>query len=138
MVVGEELREPIRAHHDIAKEKTQHLYKATKVLSLSPFLSLSHYYLQYYETLANRAVNSGHVVDINACSLDQVGILEMRYLVKRTGGIIILADEFDSPMFKQSFQKLFAARDSKGDIDMAFNGTLEVQEIGRASCRERV
>lgn len=110
MVVGEELKEPIRAHHDITKEKAQYLYKGTK----------------FYEGLANRAVNSGHVVDINACSLDQVGVLEMRYLVKRTGGVIILADEFDSPMFKQSFQKLFA-RDQKGETAMAFNGTLEVQ-----------
>jgi len=110
MVVGDELKEPIRAHHDIAKEKAQHLYKATK----------------FYESLANRAVNSGHAIDINACSLDQVGVLEMRYLVKRTGGVIIQADEFDSPMFKQSFQKLFA-RDHKGEIDMAFNGSLEVQ-----------
>lgn len=33
MVVGDELKEPIRAHHDIAKEKAQHLYKATKVNS---------------------------------------------------------------------------------------------------------
>jgi len=110
LVVGEELKEPIRAHHDITKDKAQHTYKATK----------------HYEGLAARAVNSGHVVDIYACSLDQVGLLEMRHLVKRTGGVVIQADEFDSPMFKHSFQKLFT-RNAKGDLDMAFNGTLEVQ-----------
>lgn len=110
LVVGDELKETLRAHFDIAKDKAKHVYNAT----------------QHYDQLAKRAVKSGHVVDILAASMDQVGIMEMRYLVKRTGGVIILADEFECPMFKQSFQKLFI-RDDSENLRMGLNGTLEVQ-----------
>eukprot|EP01087_Luapelamoeba_hula_P015523 TRINITY_DN4651_c0_g1_i1.p1 TRINITY_DN4651_c0_g1~~TRINITY_DN4651_c0_g1_i1.p1 ORF type:complete len:758 (+),score=106.88 TRINITY_DN4651_c0_g1_i1:183-2456(+) len=110
MVVSEELKEALRSQNDIVKDKAPHSTKATK----------------YFESLANRAVNSGHTVDIYACSLDQVGTLEMRYLVKKTGGLLVQADEFDTPMFKQSFQKIFA-RDEQHEHNMAFNATLEVQ-----------
>lgn len=50
----------------------------------------------------------------------------MQELVKKTGGLVILADSFETSMFKQSFQKIFT-RDDKGNLPMAFNGTLEVQ-----------
>jgi protein transport protein SEC23 len=110
MIVSDDLKEPLRSHHDIAKEKAKHLYNAT----------------QHYDQLAKRAAKSGHMVDIYACSLDQVGLLEMRHLVKRTGGVIVIADKFEEPMFKQSFQKVFA-RDEAENLKMGFNGTLEVQ-----------
>lgn len=111
MVVSDELKEPIRSHHDINKDRAKYVNPAT----------------QHYDALAKRAVKAAHTVDIYACSLDQVGLMEMRYLVKRTGGVIILADEFDSDMFKKSFQKLYAHSDDTEQLKMAFNGTLEVQ-----------
>jgi protein transport protein SEC23 len=110
MVVSDELKEPIRSHHDINKDRAKYVSSAT----------------QHYDALAKRAVKAAHTVDIYACSLDQVGLMEMRYLVKRTGGVIILADEFESDMFKKSFQKLFAHGEDE-QLKMAFNGTLEVQ-----------
>ena len=32
----------------------------------------------FYDAMATRAVNNGHVIDIFACSLDQVGVAEMK------------------------------------------------------------
>eukprot|EP01112_Ceratiomyxa_fruticulosa_P020007 TRINITY_DN668_c0_g5_i1.p1 TRINITY_DN668_c0_g5~~TRINITY_DN668_c0_g5_i1.p1 ORF type:complete len:758 (-),score=112.40 TRINITY_DN668_c0_g5_i1:65-2338(-) len=109
MVVGDELKEPMRSHSDIVKDKAKYLSKATK----------------HYEGLGRRAVQNGHVVDIFASSLDQVGLLEMRDLAKRTGGYVILADGFDQTMFKNSFQRIFA-RDQKGVLNHGYNASLEV------------
>jgi protein transport protein SEC23 len=111
LVVGEELKEPIRSHSDIVKDKAKYLGKATK----------------YYEGLAKRAMTNGHAVDIFACSYDQVGLMEMRDLVKKTGGLLVLTDDFDHVMFKQSYQKMFT-RDQSGNLtlNVGYNATLEV------------
>ncbi|KAL6063063.1 GTPase-activating protein S23, variant 2 [Balamuthia mandrillaris] len=109
LVVGDQLKEPIRSHHDINKDNVKHMYKAQK----------------YYDSLAQRAVDSGHVVDLFACSLDQVGLMEMRNLVKMTGGITLQADMFDDPMFKESYAKIFTA-DERGILPMAFNATTDI------------
>lgn len=37
-----------------------------------------------------------------------------------------MGDSFNSSLFKQTFQRVFA-RDQKGELKMAFNGTLEVK-----------
>ena len=39
----------------------------------------------FYEGLADRLVASGHALDVFACSLDQVGLDEMRPAVASTG-----------------------------------------------------
>ena len=39
----------------------------------------------FYEGLADRLVASGHALDVFACSLDQVGLDEMRPAVAGTG-----------------------------------------------------
>ena len=39
----------------------------------------------FYEGLADRLVTSGHALDVFACSLDQVGLDEMRPAVAGTG-----------------------------------------------------
>ncbi|KAI8891323.1 protein transporter SEC23 [Backusella circina FSU 941] len=110
MVVTNELREPIRSHHDIEKETAKHYKKATK----------------FYESLAKRASQNGHTIDIFAGCLDQIGLLEMRSMVNNTGGFIILADSFNTAIFKQSFQGIFT-KDSQGHLQMGFNATMDVQ-----------
>jgi len=109
-VVSDELKEPIRSHTDLIKENAKHTKKSSK----------------FFSELSKRAVSVGHIVDIFACSLDQLGLHEMQELVKRTGGLCVLADAFDEPMFKQSFQKIFT-KDGKGNLPMAFNGIIEIQ-----------
>lgn len=41
-------------------------------------------------------------------------------------GHMVMGDSFNSSLFKQTFQRIFA-RDQKGEFKMAFNGTLEVK-----------
>lgn len=109
MVVGPELREPIRSHHDIDRDNIKYYKKA----------------LKFYESLAKRAAHNGHAVDIFAGCLDQVGLLEMKGLPNTTGGHMILTDSFTSSMYKQSFARVFD-KDANDNLLMGFNASLEV------------
>ncbi|KAJ1560420.1 GTPase-activating protein S23, partial [Cladochytrium tenue] len=110
LVVGPELKEPIRSHHDLEKDVAKHAKKATK----------------YYEALARRVADKGHVVDIYAGCLDQVGLMEMKTLVTYTNGFMILSDSFNTVVFKQSFLRVFV-KDADDFLTMGFNASLEVQ-----------
>ncbi|KAL7268370.1 GTPase-activating protein S23 [Rhizina undulata] len=109
MVVGPELREPIRSHHDIERDNIKYYKKAIK----------------YYESMAKRVAHNGHIVDIFAGCLDQVGLLEMKSLANSTGGLMILTDSFTSSMFRQSFAKIFD-QDANDNLLMGFNASMEV------------
>ena len=110
MVVNDDLKQPIRSHHDIDKEHAKYMKKAIK----------------HYEALATRACANGHAIDIYACALDQTGLLEMKSGPNWTGGHMVMGDSFASTLFKQSFQRVFA-KDARNEYKMAFNGILEVK-----------
>ncbi|KAI0761319.1 copii coat protein [Trametes elegans] len=110
LVVSNELKEPIRSHHDIDRDSAKHFKRASK----------------FYEGLAKRASNNGHVVDLFAGCLDQVGLLEMKSLPNSTNGVIVLSDSFATSIFKQSFLRMFN-KDSAGFLAMGFNATFDVQ-----------
>lgn len=59
IVVDPDLSFPMRSHQDFEKDNTMYYKRAVK----------------YYNGLGGRMVNSGHVLDIFACSLDQVRAL---------------------------------------------------------------
>ncbi|XP_017082252.1 protein transport protein Sec23A isoform X2 [Drosophila eugracilis] len=109
-VLDDELKHPIRSHHDIHKDNVRFMKKAIK----------------HYDALALRAATNGHSVDIYSCALDQTGLLEMKQLCNSTGGHMVMGDSFNSSLFKQTFQRVFA-RDGRNDLKMAFNATLEVK-----------
>ena len=109
MVVGPELKEQIRSHHDIDRDNIKYYKKA----------------LKFYDALAKRTAHNGHIVDIFAGCLDQVGLLEMKGLPNSTGGHMILTDSFTASMYKQSFAKIFDT-DAEGNLAMGFNASLEV------------
>ncbi|XP_017847413.1 protein transport protein Sec23A isoform X1 [Drosophila busckii] len=109
-VVDDELKHPIRSHHDIHKDNVKFMKKAIK----------------HYDALALRAATNGHGIDIYSCALDQTGLMEMKQLCNSTGGHMVMGDSFNSSLFKQTFQRVFA-RDSRNDLKMAFNATLEVK-----------
>lgn len=109
-VLNDELKQPIRSHHDIHKDNASYMKKAIK----------------HYDALALRSATNGHCIDIYSCALDQTGLLEMKQSCNSTGGHMVMGDSFNSSLFKQTFQRVFA-RDSKGDLKMAFNGTVEVK-----------
>lgn len=109
LVVGLELRESIRSHHDIESDRAKYYKKAHK----------------FYETLAQRAANNGHAVDILTGCLDQIGLSEMKTLANFTGGNLVLSESFNTNMFKQACQRIFL-KDAHGHLSMAFNGSLDV------------
>lgn len=110
MVVGEELKFPIRSHHDIEKDNCKYMKKAMK----------------HYEGLANRAASNGHVIDIFSCALDQTGLHEMKFCSRYTGGHMVMGDSFNTSLFKQTFQRVFS-KDAKSEFKMAFGATVEVK-----------
>ena len=90
--------------------------------------------VKYYSELAETAVKHSQVIDIFACNLDQVGMLEMRPCAQKTGGLMILADSFSQSVFKESFRRVFqrfpddgsAAPSDAGHLMMGFNAKMEV------------
>ena len=80
---------------------------------------------QFYEGLAKRASNNGHVIDLFAGCLDQVGLLEMKSMPNSTNGVIVLSDSFATSIFKQSFLRMFN-KDAAGFLEMGFNATFDV------------
>ena len=69
MIADDELKLPIRSHHDLDKDNCTFVKKAIK----------------HYEQLANRAASNGHIVDIYSADVNQTGLHEMKYLSNYTG-----------------------------------------------------
>lgn len=116
MIVGRGKSESIRSHADLQKNAAPH-HKAA---------------VAFYTGLAERAAAATHLVDIFACSLDQVGLLEMKVCAEKTGGLIVLGDSFGQSVFKESFRRVLrrnpddAAIDA-GELQMGFGATVEVK-----------
>lgn len=108
-VVSKDMEQAVRSHKDIVKGAAPFYHKAKK----------------YYEEVAVNLCANGHVLDVFACALDQVGLAEMKICVEKTGGNVVLAESFSHTVFKTSFQKLFAP-DSEGGLGIAYNGQFEV------------
>jgi len=119
MVVGEELAETIRSHLDLQKDKPNARYTKDA--------------LKFYQSLASRAVSSGFAVDIFACSLDQVGLYEMKQLSEKTGGYMVMGDSFCMSVFKESFRKVFDC-DEAGYLQLGFNSRLQVFTSSECRC----
>ncbi|KAI3936092.1 hypothetical protein MKW98_015851 [Papaver atlanticum] len=107
-IVSKELSEPIRSHKDLDKDAAPHFYKAVK----------------FYANLSKQLVTQGHVLDLFASALDQVGVAEMKVVVEKTGGLVVLAESFGHPVFKDSFKRIF--EDGEQSLGLSFNGTFEV------------
>lgn len=104
------LSEPMRSHHDLHKGNAQFYKRAVK----------------YYEQMSQRAVSNGHIIDLFCCSLDQIGLAEMKCLSEKTGGVCVLDDSFTRLTFTGSFKKVFANDEAKHELTMCFSGELQV------------
>lgn len=129
-VVDKELTEPIRSHKDLNKDAAPHYRKARK----------------FYDSVAQQLVAQGHSLDVYACSLDQVGLAEMKNAVELTGGLVVQTDSYTNPIFKDSLRRAFGSPGEEGLLDIASNATLEVHAsrdikvcgvLGPASSLER-
>lgn len=112
MVTSNELKDTIRSHHDLEKDNAYARFAKKAV--------------KYYEALARRVASIGHAVDVYSCAFDQTGLHEMKFLTNFTGGHMVMGDSFNTSLFKQTFQRVFA-RDQRNDFNMAFNANLEVK-----------
>lgn len=112
IVTSPELKDTIRSHHDMDKDNTY-----------ARFVKKS---AKFYEGLARRVAANGHSVDIYSCAFDQTGLHEMKFLSTLTGGYIVMGDSFNTSLFKQTFQRVFA-KDAKGDYNMGFNANFDMK-----------
>lgn len=106
-IVSKNLSEPIRSHKDLDKDSAPLYHKAVK----------------FYEGLSKQLVHQGHVLDLFACALDQVGLAELKIAVERTGGLVVLAESFGHPVFKDSLKRVFQA---DYDLGLSSNGIFEI------------
>ncbi|MCL7033461.1 hypothetical protein MKW94_018993 [Papaver nudicaule] len=107
-IVAKTLSEPIRSHKDIDKDSAPYYHKAVK----------------FYEGLAKQLVHQGHVLDLFACALDQIGVAELKVAVERTGGLVVLAESFGHSVFKDSLKQVFQSGDY--DLGLSSSGIFEV------------
>eukprot|EP00271_Cylindrocystis_brebissonii_P001991 TRINITY_DN1233_c2_g1_i1.p1 TRINITY_DN1233_c2_g1~~TRINITY_DN1233_c2_g1_i1.p1 ORF type:complete len:780 (+),score=203.52 TRINITY_DN1233_c2_g1_i1:402-2741(+) len=107
-IVSRDLSEPIRSHKDLDKDTVPHYSRAVK----------------FYEGLAKQLVTQGHVLDVFASALDQVGVAEMKVAIERTGGLVVLAESFGHPVFKDSLKRIFETGEHA--LGLSFNGIFEV------------
>lgn len=110
-VVDVKFEETIRSYLDIQKENenARFMTKAKK----------------FYTELTNRAIKANLTIDIFAFLLDQYGLLEMKLLAEKTGGIVVSQESFDSDVFRETYKKLFE-RDINGFLKMGFAGRLDM------------
>lgn len=46
-------------------------------------------------------------IDIYGFSVDQFGLFEMKSMAEKTGGYIVVNEEFNSEPFRETFRKIF-------------------------------
>eukprot|EP01029_Cantina_marsupialis_P008172 TRINITY_DN1944_c1_g1_i1.p1 TRINITY_DN1944_c1_g1~~TRINITY_DN1944_c1_g1_i1.p1 ORF type:complete len:786 (+),score=174.34 TRINITY_DN1944_c1_g1_i1:55-2412(+) len=104
--------------------------------------------VQYYESISERSAKAGHVIDIFACSLDQVGLVEMQSCFTKSGGMVVLGDSFGQSMVQESVSGIFNKYDynplangyehpDHDHLRMALNATITVlcsPEIKLSGC----
>ena len=81
---------------------------------------------KFYDSVASELVQHSQTVDVFTCSLDQIGLAEMREIVSLTGGLVVQADTFHNPVFKDSMRRLFLKEGEEGFIGLTSNASLEV------------
>jgi protein transport protein SEC23 len=116
MIVTRSKKDNIRSHTDLSKNQAPLNKPAT----------------EFYKALSERAINNNIVVDFFACSLDQVGALEIKVLISRTGGLVVLADKFSQSVFRESLRRIFERSVDRqtgqptNQLQMGFGGLIEV------------
>lgn len=107
-IVSKNLSEPLRSHKDLDKDSAPQYHKSVK----------------FYEGLSKQLVHQGHVIDVFASALDQVGVAELKVAVEKTGGLVVLAESFGHSVFKGSLKRVFQSDDH--DLGLSSNGIFEI------------
>ena len=88
-IVSSNLDESIRSHQDLDKGIAK-LFKAAE---------------KHYGQLSSDLIECGHVVDVFACALEQVGLAEMCSMMEKTGGTMVLTESYHHHVFKDSLRR---------------------------------
>lgn len=137
-IVGRELREPLRSHHDIVRASHTQIPRASSLVDKTTKAdsSLAKASKKFFHTITERLVASGLLCSFFIGSYDQVGLFEMDETCSKTGGVVVMCDLFNTAIFKQSLARFFKQSevleyDVNGSeytasyLDMGFNATLE-------------
>lgn len=79
----------------------------------------------FYQKVSQRLLDRSFVLDLFACSLDQVGAAEMRFPIETSGGLLILTESFESEQFKKCLRQIFKHLGTD-HLDMNFDATIEL------------
>nr|XP_027206383.1 protein transport protein sec23-1-like [Dermatophagoides pteronyssinus] len=119
-----ELAIPIRQHQHLNRNSNEKkLYKRN---------------CAYYESLAMRAQNAGHAIDLYCCALDQTGLAEMKVLAEKTGGICLMTDTFSLSVFRDTLKEVVKTlgthRAEAYNVKIEVQCTKEVRIAGAIGC----
>ncbi|CAL5413432.1 unnamed protein product [Camellia sinensis] len=109
MIVNSDFGHSIRTHRDLNSGHAANYRKSSR----------------FYKQLSQRLMNSSIVLDLFACSLDQVGAAELSAAIESSGGFMMLGESFESEQFKKCLRHLFN-RDEEGNLKMCFDVTIEI------------
>lgn len=109
VIVGSDLGNAIRNHRDIINGHASHYKKSST----------------FYKQLSDRLFEASIVLDLFACSLDQVGVAELKVPIEKSGGFVMLGDSFESIQFRKCLRHIFN-HDEDGSLKMYFDATIEI------------
>jgi len=109
-IVDVEYKKTIRSHQEI-NDGDAYYYKSSK---------------NFYRELTKDLVKLGAALDCFICSSDQVGLVEMKDAIQRSGGITLFCDSFESESFKKSFRCLFEPDNKEGYSMGMSQGSIKV------------
>ncbi|KAM3708130.1 hypothetical protein ACB098_02G075700 [Castanea mollissima] len=109
IVVDSDFRSSIRTHRDLINGHAPYYSKSSS----------------FYKQVSPRLSDASIVLDLFACSLDQVGAAELKDPVERSGGFMMLVESFESSQFRKCLRHIFS-RDEEGNLKMHFDATIEI------------
>ncbi|KAL9275218.1 transport protein SEC23 G-like protein [Drosera capensis] len=109
IVVASDRSDSIRNHRDL-------------INGHAPFFDKS---CSFYKNLACRLCGASIVLDLFACSLDQVGAAELKEPIESSGGFMVHGESFESDHFRKCLRHIFN-HDEDGNLKMCFDATLEI------------
>nr|XP_023920727.1 protein transport protein SEC23 [Quercus suber]POF00040.1 protein transport protein sec23 [Quercus suber] len=109
IVVDSDFRSAIRTHRDLINGHAPYYSKSSS----------------FYKQVSPRLSDASIVLDLFACSLDQVGAAELKDPVERSGGFMMLVESFESSQFRKCLRHIFS-RDEEGNLRMYFDATIEI------------
>ncbi|XP_010274198.1 PREDICTED: protein transport protein sec23 [Nelumbo nucifera] len=109
IVVDTEFSHAIRTHRDLINGHAFYYSKSCN----------------FYKQVAQRLCNACIVLDLFACSLDQVGAAELKFPVESSGGFMMLGESFETDQFRKCLRHIFS-RDADGNLKMYFDATIEI------------